>query len=244
MLAELERKRADVEETRAAIRKQSEIAEVEAAAAKETNRIAQEKFAAAEPILRAAQDAVDSMDKDSLVNIKQLKKIHPALRETFEAICIIFEKKPRRVDGDIPGVKIDDYWAETLVLLNDVQFIKRVKSYPIETMSRQTVDKLRKYVGANEQQRKERLIKVQGGYQAVANLFLWVCSSYDYWFVYQEILPKRLEAEEAARKLAASQAILATRRAHLASIEKHLQDLLKRVVTNGRLNGSFPRVST
>jgi dsDNA-specific endonuclease/ATPase MutS2 len=136
LLRNLQSKQAEVEETRAEICKQSEIAEVEAEAAKETNRIAQEKLAAAQPILQAAQNAVDSMDKDSLVNIKQLKKIHPALRETFEAICIIFERKPRKIDGEIPGTKIDDYWPETLVLLNDVQFIRRVKNYAVEIMSK------------------------------------------------------------------------------------------------------------
>jgi hypothetical protein len=146
MLKDLQIKQAEVEETRAEVRKQSEIAEVEAAAAAETNRIAQQQLAAAQPILQAAQDAVDSMDKDSLVNIKALKKIHPALRETFEAICIIFERKPRRVDGEIPGTKVDDYWPETLALLNDVQFIKKVIGYDVEKMSRHTVDKLKKYV--------------------------------------------------------------------------------------------------
>jgi hypothetical protein len=219
MLKDLQIKHAEVEETRAAIQKQSELAEIEAAAAAETNRIAQEKLAAAQPILQAAQDAVDSMDKDSLTNIKHLKKIHPALRETFDAICIIFDRKPRG----------DDYWPETLVLLNDVQFIKKVKGYPVEAMSRQTVEKLRKYVGANKQQRDEKLQKVQSGYQAVANLYLWVCASYDYWYVYQEILPKKLEAEEAARKLEASEAILAARRAHLAAVEEQLAALLAKV---------------
>ena len=229
MLKDLRIKQGEVEETRVEVTKQSEIAEKEAEAAKETNRIAQEKFDAAKPILLAAQDAVDSMDKDSLVNIKQLKKIHPALRETFEAICIIFERKPRKVEGDIPGQKVDDYWPESLQLLNDVQFIRKVKNYPVENMSKQTVDKLKKYVGANKQQRDEKLARVQSGYQAVANLYQWVCASYDYWFVYQEILPKKLEAEEAARKLAASEEILASRRAHLKAVEEQLEALLARV---------------
>ncbi|KAK8861158.1 hypothetical protein M9Y10_012853 [Tritrichomonas musculus] len=223
MLKNLQVKQGEVEVTRTEVKQQSEIAEVEAKEAAEINKVAQEKLAEAQPILVAAQNAVDSMDKDSLVNIKQLKKIHPALRETFEAICIIFGRQPKKVDGQL------DYWPETLSLINDSQFIKKVKGFEVETLPKSTIDKLKKYVGENAEQREKKRLAVQGGYQAVGNLFLWVCASYDYWFTYQEILPKKLEAEEAAKKLAASEAILSARRAHLKSVEDQLAELQAQV---------------
>ena len=226
MLLDLQQKRGEVEDTRAQVQEQSQLAEIEAAAAKETNKIAQEKLAAAQPILQAAQDAVDSIDRDSLVNIKTLKKIHPALRETFDAICIIFGRQPRKVDSGVPGVKEDDYWPETLSLLNDIQFIKKVKMFEIEKLTRETINKLRKYVGANKKEREEKRAAVESGYVAAANLYNWVCASYDYWFIYQEILPKKIEAEEAAAKLAKSEKILAKRRSHLQSVEDQLKKLM------------------
>ena len=225
MLKELDAKREDVEKTRAEVKYQSELAEEEAKAAAETNRIAQEKLAEAQPILLQAQEAVDSMDRNSLVNIKTLKNIHPALRSTFEAICIIFNRPPRKVDSGVPGVKEDDYWPETLSLLNDIQFIKKVKNYEVEKMSKQTIEKLKKYVGENKQEREKKLAAVQSGYSAVANLYLWVCASYDYWHVYQVILPKKIEAEQAAAKLAESEKVLAERREHLQSVEDQLKQL-------------------
>ena len=229
MLKNLTVKQAEVEKTKAEVQAQSEVAEAEAKEAAAINAVAQEKLAEAQPILEAAQNAVDSMDKDSLVNIKQLKKIHPALRETFEAICIIFGRQPKKVDTGVPGQKMDDYWPETLSLINDAQFIKKVKGFEVETLPRTTIDKLKKYVGENSEQRDKKLAAVKSGYQAVANLFLWVCASYDYWFTYQEILPKKLEAEEAARKLEASEAVLAASRAHLKSVEEQLAELQSQV---------------
>jgi hypothetical protein len=229
MLVDLQAKQGEVEDTRAQVKEQSEAAELEAAAAAETNRVAQEKLAQAQPILEAAQEAVDSMDRDSLVNIKTLKKIHPGLRETFDAICIIFGRQPRRVDGDVPGTKKDDYWPETLSLLNDFQFIKKVKMFKVEEMTRDTVNKLKKYVGMKTEERDKKLAEVQSGYQAVGNLYQWVCASYDYWFVYQEILPKKIEAEQAAEKLLRSERVLAQRRQHLKSVEDQLTALQNRV---------------
>jgi hypothetical protein len=49
--------------------------------------------------VQSAQDAVASMDKDSLVTIKQ----H---RETFE-------KRPKRVDDDVPDTEVDDCCSTT-----------------------------------------------------------------------------------------------------------------------------------
>ncbi|OHT12762.1 Dynein heavy chain family protein [Tritrichomonas foetus] len=229
MLLDLQVKKGEVEDTQKQVKEQSQLAEVEAAAAKKTNRIAQKKLQAAQPILQAAQDAVDSMDRDSLVNIKTLKKVHPALRETFDAICIIFGRNPRKVDSGVPGVKEDDYWPETLSLLNDSQFIKKVKMFEIEKLSRDTINKLKKYVGQNKKEREEKRSAVESGYIAAANLYNWVCASYDYWYTYQEILPKKIQAEEAAAKLAKSEKILQQRRQHLQAVEDQLQKLIDKV---------------
>jgi len=231
MIEQLQDKKAEVEIIREQVMKQREIAHADAQAASEANLIAQEKLAEARPILRASQEAVDSIDRDSLVNIKQLKKIHPALRETFEAICIIFGKTPRRVESSVPGVKEDDYWPETLSLLNDVHFVRKIKLFDVEKMSYETVKKLSKYVGANKKQREEKLSHVQSGYQAVANLYNWVCAAFDYWHIYQEIHPRQQEADAAAAKLAIHQKVLAEKEKNLDSLENQLKQLISQVDT-------------
>jgi len=228
MLKDLQIKQVEVEATRQEVMEQSRIAEKEESESREANVIAQNQLAKAKPILMAAQDAVEAIDRDSLVNIKSLKKIHQALKETFEAICIIFGRQPRKVDGQNTGVKEEDYWPETLALLNDVQFIKKVKGFDVEKMTRETVIKLKKYVGSDKKEREEKLQAVQSGYQAVANLYLWVCASYDYWWVYQEIVPLQIKADKAQAKLEASQRVLAERRAHLQAVENQLANLQKK----------------
>lgn len=84
-----------VEIKRIEVKKHSEIAEVEAKEAAEINRIAQDKFAVAQSI---------SIDNDST---------------SFEAICFIFGRQPKKIETGVPGVKKDDYWPEILDLLND-----------------------------------------------------------------------------------------------------------------------------
>lgn len=41
------------------------------------------------------------------------------VRMTVEAVCIMKGVKPKRVAGDKPGVKVDDYWEPGKALLQD-----------------------------------------------------------------------------------------------------------------------------
>jgi hypothetical protein len=140
----------------------------------------------------------------------------------------MFGRTPRKVDGPTPGSKEDDYWLETLTLLNDVTFIKNVTNFKIEALSREAIQKLRKYVPANHQARADKRKAAQQSFAAVAALYDWVCASFDCWFVFQEILPLKQAADEAEKRQAASEAELAGARIHLASVELRLQDLQKK----------------
>ncbi|EAY07015.1 Dynein heavy chain family protein [Trichomonas vaginalis G3] len=231
LIKDLQKKQADVEQTRTAIKEQSEKAEVEATAAAEANKIAQEKLNEAKPILQGAQDAIDMIDRDSIVNIKQLKKIHPALREAFEAICILFGRQPRKVDSGTPGVKTEDYWPEALVLLNDVAFLKKIRNFQPDTITKETIKKLAKYVPTDKKTREDKLADVRSGYHAVGNIYFWLCSLYDYWYVHQEIIPLQNEADAAASKYEKQLEILNNSKNHLAETEEQLKDLLSQVDT-------------
>ncbi|OHT17559.1 Dynein heavy chain family protein [Tritrichomonas foetus] len=225
MLQDLTVKRGEVEETRKEVQGKSEIAEKEAEEAAEANKIAQEQLELAQPLLKEAQDAVQKLDKDSLVNIKKLHNPSAGMKDTFDAICIMFGRNPRKVDGPNPGEKVDDYWPEAVSLLNDIQFVKNVTNFKIENITKNTIEKLKKYVPQNKEIRTQKKNAAVASFQAVGALYDWVCASFDYWFVYQEILPRKLAAEKAAKQLEESQAILTAAKNHLADVEEKLRQL-------------------
>ncbi|EAY14656.1 Dynein heavy chain family protein [Trichomonas vaginalis G3] len=229
MLKELSVKSAECEATQKEVKEQSDIAEKEAAQASEANRVAQEQFAKVEPILEEAKVAVSKLDKDSLVNIKKLHNPSAGMKDTFDAVCIMFERQPRKVDGPTPGTKEEDYWPEAVSLLNDIKFINNITNFKIELMKPATINKLKKYVPTDPQAREEKKKAAQQSFAAVGAFYDWVCASFDYWNVYQEILPLKNAADEALKKLEASQTILAKAKAHLAQVEQTLKDLQDKV---------------
>ena len=229
VLKELNVKSEECEKTQNEVRAQSEIAEKEAKEATEANNIAQAELNKAAPLLEEAQVAVSKLDKDSLTYIKKL--LHPSsgMKDTFDAVCIMFEKQPHKVDGPTPGSKEDDYWPEAVSLLTDVKFIQNISSFKIENMKPATVNKLRKYVPLDPAAREEKKKAAQQSYAAVGAFYDWVCAAFDYWQVYQEILPLKNRADEASQKLRASQEILAKAKEHLAQVEATLKGLQDKV---------------
>lgn len=52
------------------------------------------------------------------------------VRLVMEAVCIMFEVKPKKVAGEKPGQKIDDYWEPGKSLLQDPpKFISELRTY-------------------------------------------------------------------------------------------------------------------
>ncbi|KAK8896419.1 hypothetical protein M9Y10_014318 [Tritrichomonas musculus] len=227
MLGELKVKQEEVEDNRAQVQEQSDIAEKEAQTAKKANSIAQKELKKAEPLLQEAQNAVNRLDKDSLVNIKKLHNPSAGMKDTFDAVCIMFGKSPKKVDGPMPGEKIDDYWPEAVSLLNDFNFIKNVQNFKMDNIPKEVINKLKKYV--NKEVREEKRKAALASFQAVAALYDWVCASYDYWYVYQEILPKKRNAERTEKKLEETKAILAKAQEHLEAVEAKLAELMGNV---------------
>jgi len=230
MVKELHRRKKDAEETRAIVVEQSLIAENEAKESEAANQIAQEQLRLAQPLLMEAQEAVNRLDKDSLVSIKKLHIPSSGMKETFEAVCIMFGRAPRKVDTPTPGVKEDDYWPEAVSLLNDVQFIKNITNFSIESMPKDVIHRLKKYVPKDKGIRSEKRKSALASFQAVASLYDWVCASFDYWHVYQEMLPKRKAADAASFKLEESRKELQKSRAHLEEIERNLNYLEETVL--------------
>ena len=227
MLGKLHVKQDEVEENRAEVKAKSDIAAKEATAAKRANHIAQRELKKAEPILQEAQNAVNKLDKDSLVNIKKLHNPSAGMKDTFDAVCILFGKAPRKVDGSMPGEKIEDYWPEAVSLLNDIGFIRNVQNFKMDGISKDVINKLNKYV--NKDVRAEKRKAALASFQAVAALYDWVCASYDYWHVLQEILPKKQKAEKTAQKLEETKAILSKAKEHLQEVENKLAELMSDV---------------
>ena len=60
-----------------------------------------------------------SLNTNDVVEVRAMQRPPDGVRLVIEAVCIMFEVKPKRVAGEKPGQKIDDFWEPGKGLLKE-----------------------------------------------------------------------------------------------------------------------------
>jgi len=179
-----------------------EEAEVGAQAAEvmEVQADAQKDLDKAMPALQSAIKALDSLDKSDIVEVKSFAKPPPAVVTVMEAVCIMFDQKPD--------------WDNSKKILNDGQFIQKLKTYDKDNIKPATLKKLSKYI-QDPTMEPGAVIKVS---KAAGGLAMWVHAMDVYSKVAKEVEPKKQKLNEMNKVLAEANALLATKQAELKAI--------------------------
>ena len=104
---------------------------------------------AALPALHAAENALNSLNKNDLVEIKSFSKAPVLVRITMEAVCLLL------------GEATD--WESARRVLGDVHFIKRLLTFDKFGVSDTTLNRLQEYVKSPEEQKKQSSVDSTGG---------------------------------------------------------------------------------
>jgi dynein heavy chain, axonemal len=73
------------------------------------------------PALDAAVESLNSLSKNDIIEVRSMQRPPEGVKLVIEAICIMKGIKPKKIDGDKPGKKVDDYWEPGRALLADPQ---------------------------------------------------------------------------------------------------------------------------
>lgn len=63
--------------------------------------------------------SLKSLNKNDVVEVRAMTRPPAGVKMVIEAVCIMREIKPKKVAGDKPGEKINDYWEPGKALLMD-----------------------------------------------------------------------------------------------------------------------------
>lgn len=140
----------------------------------------------------------------------------------MEAVCILRQIKPKRIPGDMPGQKIDDYWEPGKAMLQDpAKFLSSLFDYDKEHMTDDMVNKLTPYI-QNDGFMPQAVSKVS---KACTSLCMWCRAMYKFHFVNKAVAPKRAALAAAQASLSATEAVLKEANDQLKSVEDGLAAL-------------------
>lgn len=233
MMVQVEKEKVEVVEPKKAI-----VQADEAAASKKAEEAGSLKasceadLAEAMPALAAAVSALDTLKKDDITFLKQLKKPPAVIKLVMHAVCVMFGEKGKRKPDPDTGKMVEDFWDPSLKLVSDPSFLQNLKDYDKDNIDPKRIAKIRSDFEPNPDFNPDA---AKGASAAAEGVCKWVLAMSTYDRVAKVVAPKKLqlagaEAEfaEVTLQLKAKQAELAEVLAKLKKLEDTLEDLIRK----------------
>ncbi|KAG5274482.1 hypothetical protein AALO_G00136790 [Alosa alosa] len=210
------------EETRVAVQAEETKATEKATVAQAIADDAQKDLDEALPALDAALASLKSLNKNDVVEVRAMQRPPQGVRLVIEAVCIMKGIKPKKVAGEKPGTKVDDYWEPGKGLLQDPgKFLEGLFKFDKDNIPDAVIKLVQPYID-NEEFQPANIAKVS---KACTSICQWVRAMHIYHFVARAVEPKRQALQEAQEDLAVTQRILDDSRDKLAAVEEGIATL-------------------
>ena len=200
--ADVEAKSQIATEKEAALTEQSDVIAVE-------KEDAEAALAEAIPALEAAADALSSLKKDDINEIKSFSKPPDLVQKVAECVVIL------------KGIK-DVSWKSAKALMSDTNFLRSLIEYDKDAISDKMVKSIKTGYMSNPKFNYAELKNVSA---AGAGLFRWVDAMIHYNAVARTVAPKRAKVAEAEKMLRQATKDLAKTKEEVASLSAQLAEL-------------------
>ena len=213
----LSQERINLERASKAFRKKESAARKKSEETQELAADAHRNLEHALPSLDAAMQAISTIDKNELLEMRTMKNPPELSQHVLEAVCILL------------GMKAD--WASAKMIIGDPQFIQKLIDFDKDNIPEATAKRVRRYID-NPRFIPDEVGKVS---RICSSLCMWVRAIDLYAKIFKSIEPKRIRLLQAESELAEAMAALreeTDRVAHIestiTSIQSNQQERVKR----------------
>ncbi|KAJ1569497.1 Dynein heavy chain 1, axonemal [Cladochytrium tenue] len=177
------------------------------------------------PALDAAVESLNSLSKNDIIEVRSMQRPPEGVKLVIEAICIMKGIKPKKVDGDKPGKKVDDYWEPGRALLADPQkFLDSLMNFDKDNIPEPTVLKIKPYIESPEFQ----VSVISRVSKAATSMCQWVRAMEKYYWVSRSVAPKRERLQEAQVSLDETLKTVAELKKKMREAEINIKEMEKR----------------
>lgn len=159
------------------------------------------------PALKAAEAALDTINKEDIVEIKSFSKPPPNVEKTLDAVLVL--------------LKVEEGWGNAKQQLGDLGFTAKLKAYDRESITPLMIRKLQKFI--DDKDFHPHIIRNVS--KACEGLCMWVRAMHKFYHVNREILPLREKLRIAEEKLNKAKAELEIKQATLSRVVEKVRSL-------------------
>jgi len=171
----------------------------------------------AEPALKAAEDALNTLNKTNLTELKSFGAPPPAVVNVLGGVMVLLA-----TNGKVPNLK-DRTWknAKSGVMNKVDVFLENLINYDKENIPEKCLKEIKPYL-ANPEMDPDF---IRGKSLAAAGLCAWTINIVKYYEIYCDVEPKRIALAKANAELSAAQSKLATIKAKIVALNENLAKL-------------------
>ncbi|KAI5937324.1 Dynein heavy chain 1, axonemal [Manis javanica] len=210
------------EETRNSVQAEEVKANEKARKAQAIADDAQKDLDEALPALDAALASLRNLNKNDVTEVRAMQRPPPGVKLVIEAVCIMKGIKPKKVPGEKPGSKVDDYWEPGKGLLQDPgRFLENLFKFDKDNIGEAVIKAIQPYID-NEEFQPAAIAKVS---KACTSICQWVRAMHKYHFVAKAVEPKRQALREAQDDLEVTRKVLGEAKQRLHEVEDGIATL-------------------
>ena len=91
--------------------------------------------------------SLKSLNRGDITEVKSMKTPPDGVKMVLEAVCIMKKIAPKKIAGDKPNTKVDDYSEGARVLLNDPgKFLEMLFTYEKDNIPDSVIQKIEPYI--------------------------------------------------------------------------------------------------
>ncbi|KAJ8728552.1 hypothetical protein PYW07_006248 [Mythimna separata] len=215
VIAQIATDTAIAEEAREKVEKETVMAEKMAAVNAAMADDAMKDLEEALPALRAAEKALQELNRNDVVEVKAMKKPPAGVVLVIESLCVVFDIKPVKEPGKNYGEKILNYWKPGSLMLSDpTAFLDSLLKFDKESITEDMIKKLKRFIVSPDYD-PVKIVKVS---KACQSLCMWVHAMYKFYHVNKAVAPKKEALARATRDLQIVEAMLAAAKAKMQAL--------------------------
>jgi len=223
MMKVVETEQLEADKIATVVKHEELVANEKAQMAKSIKDECEGELAEAMPILESAIQALNTLSKNDITEVKSMKSPPDGVKLVMEAMCVMLDVKPVKVkDLNDPSKKINDYWEPAKKqLLSDPKFLNNLMEYDKDNIDAKIVSKVEKFCEMPEFD-PAMILKASN---AAHGLCCWVRAMVEYDKVAKVVAPKRAALEQAETEFEVVMMGLREKQSELDKVEKRVAGL-------------------
>ncbi|XP_076756861.1 dynein heavy chain at 62B [Xylocopa sonorina] len=225
-MKKIETENVSVEKARIMVKKDEDMANVQAKIAMNLKTECEADLAEALPALEDALAALDTLKPADIAVVRTMRSPPAGVRLVMAAVCVMLSIPPIKIEDPATGKKVSDYWGPSKRLLGDMRFLETLRQYDKDNIPPHIIQEIKTTYLTDKNFEPKVVARASS---AAEGLCKWVRAMVLYDAVVKVVAPKKAKLEAAERDYENTMKFLNERREMLAELTKKLNILNERL---------------